>query len=47
MVFYNFCRKHRSLQGRAPAMAAGITKYVWTASDLLALDMWRNEAAAA
>jgi IS1 family transposase len=47
MVFYNFCRKHRSLQGRTPAMAAGITKYVWTASDLLALDMWNNEAAAA
>lgn len=47
MVFYNFCRKHRSLQGRTPAMAAGITKYVWTASDLLALDMWHNEAAAA
>jgi IS1 family transposase len=47
MVFYNFCRKHRSLQGRTPAMAAGITKYVWTASDLLSLDMWSNEAAAA
>ena len=47
MVYYNFCRKHRSLQGRTPAMAAGITKYVWTASDLLALDMWHNEAAAA
>lgn len=47
MVFYNFCRKHRSLQGRTPAMAAGITKYVWKASDLLALDMWSSEAAAA
>lgn len=35
MVFYNFCRKHRSLGGKTPAMAAGITSYVWTASDLL------------
>jgi IS1 family transposase len=47
MVYYNFCRKHRSLKGNTPAMAAGLTTYRWTASDLLALDMWANEASAA
>lgn len=46
VVFYNFCRKHRSLGGRTPAMAAGLTDYVWTASDLLSLDLWMGEAAA-
>ncbi|HYR29120.1 MAG TPA: IS1 family transposase [Thermoanaerobaculia bacterium] len=46
MVYYNFCRKHKSLKGQTPAMAAGLTSYRWTASDLLALDMWANEAAA-
>lgn len=47
MVFYNFCRKHKSLKGQTPAMAAGLTSYVWTASDMLSLDMWANEASAA
>ena len=47
MVYYNFCRKHMSLKGQTPAMAAGITSYRWTASDLLSLDMWMNEASAA
>jgi IS1 family transposase len=47
MVYYNFCRKHRSLGGKTPAMAAMLTDYVWTASDLLSLDMWFNQAAAA
>lgn len=47
VVFYNYCRKHMSLGGKTPAMVAGLTDYVWTASDLLALDMWGNEAAAA
>ena len=46
ITFYNFCRKHKSLGGRTPAMAAGVTDYAWTASDLLALDMWSAEAAA-
>ena len=40
ITFYNFCRKHRSLGGRTPAMAAGLTDYIWTASDLLSLDLW-------
>src|SRR5260370_24649232 len=45
-VYYNFCRKHKSLSGKTPAMAAHLTDYVWTASDLLALDMWSAERAA-
>jgi IS1 family transposase len=45
MVYYNFCRKHRSLGGQTPAMAAGLTDYAWTASDLLSLDLWHAVAA--
>jgi hypothetical protein len=46
VVFYNFCRKHQSLGGQTPAMKAGLTDYVWTASDLLAVDpMWTAAAA--
>lgn len=47
MIYYNFCRKHRSLKGDTPAMAAGLTSYRWTASDMLSLDMWADEASAA
>lgn len=47
MVYYNFCRKHMSLKGQTPAMAAGLTSYRWTASDMLSLDMWAGEASAA
>ena len=46
MVFYNFCRPHKSLKGQTPAMVAGLTDYVWSASDLLALDMWHVATAA-
>ena len=46
MVYYNFCRKHLSLKGQTPAMAAGITSYRWTASDMLSLDMWAAKKAA-
>jgi len=46
MVYYNFCRKHASLKGQTPAMAAGLTEYRWTAADLLSLDMWSEEKAA-
>ena len=28
IVFYNYCRKHKSLGGKTPAMAAGLTDYV-------------------
>ena len=47
MVYYNFCRKHRSLEGKTPAMAAGNTSYVWTPSDMLSLDLWESVASAA
>jgi hypothetical protein len=40
IVFYNFSKAHKSLGGKTPAMASGLTDYVWTASDMLALDMW-------
>jgi hypothetical protein len=46
MVYYNFCRKHRSIKGQTPAMVAGLTDYVWSTSDLLVLDIWACEAAA-
>ncbi|HEX7831620.1 MAG TPA: IS1 family transposase [Thermoanaerobaculia bacterium] len=47
VVFYNFCRKHKSLGGKTPAMVAGLTDYRWTASDVVALDMWLPEEKAA
>jgi transposase-like protein/IS1 family transposase len=34
-AYYNFCRMHRSIR-MTPAMAAGITRKVWTMEDLLA-----------
>ncbi len=46
MVYYNFCRKHQSLKGITPAMAAGLTDYRWTATDLLSLEMWGAAEAA-
>lgn len=35
-AYYNFCRKHETLKGRTPAMAAGLTDRVWTLKELLA-----------
>jgi len=47
VVFYNFCKSHKSLGGKTPAQAAGLTDYVWTARDLLALDpTWTDRIAA-
>jgi hypothetical protein len=46
VVYYNFCRKHQSLKGQTPAMAAGLTEYRWTAADMLSLDMWSEAEAA-
>lgn len=43
MVYYNFCRKHASLHGQTPAMAARLTDYRWTAADLLSLGMWSGD----
>jgi 23S rRNA maturation mini-RNase III len=33
----NFCRRHQSLAGQTPAMAAGLTDHVWTLRELIAL----------
>ena len=32
---YNFCRKHETLKGATPAMASGLTDYVWTIRQLV------------
>lgn len=32
---FNFCRVHKSLGGKTPAMAAGLTDHVWTIGELL------------
>jgi len=36
-AFYNFCRKHASLDGQTPAMAAGLADHAWTLEELVAL----------
>lgn len=33
--YYNFCRKHSSLKGNTPAMAAGVAQSVWSVRDML------------
>jgi IS1 family transposase len=44
--YYNFCRKHSTLKGKTPAMAAGITTTVWSVRDMLfAADQIASEAA--
>ena len=35
VCYYNFCWKHRSLKGKTPAMAAGLTDHVWTIEEIL------------
>lgn len=32
---FNFCRVHKSLAGKTPATAAGLTDHVWTIGELL------------
>jgi hypothetical protein len=34
---YNFVRVHKSLDGKTPAMAAGVTDHVWTLDELVGL----------
>lgn len=34
-AYYNFCRPHKTLNGATPAMAANITKTIWSLRDLL------------
>jgi hypothetical protein len=36
-MYYNFCRPHASLQGRTPAMAAGVATNKWSVLDVVAL----------
>jgi IS1 family transposase len=36
-MHYNFCRVHQSLDGRTPAMAAGLADHVWTLDELIGL----------
>jgi IS1 family transposase len=36
-MHYNFCRVHMSLDGRTPAMAAGVTDHVWTLDEMIGL----------
>lgn len=36
-MHYNFCRKHQSLKGRTPAMAAGVADHVWSIAELVGL----------
>jgi IS1 family transposase len=36
-MHYNFCRAHKSLNGRTPAMAAGLSDHVWTVQELVGL----------
>jgi hypothetical protein len=35
--FYNLCRVHASLDGKTPAMAAGVADHVWTLDELVGL----------
>lgn len=35
VAHYNFCRPHLSLNGRTPAMAAGIADHVWSLAELI------------
>lgn len=36
-MYYNFCRPHMSLDGRTPAMAAGVETRRWTVQDVIRL----------
>lgn len=36
-MHYNYCRKHQSLGGTTPAMAAGLADHVWTLDELIGL----------
>jgi hypothetical protein len=36
-MYYNFGRKHTTLKGETPAMAAGVTDHVWTPEEIASL----------
>src|SRR5260370_32211701 len=33
-VWYNFVKQHKSIKGLSPAMAAGVSKTLWSVADL-------------
>jgi len=37
LMYYNYCRKHETLKGRTPAMAAGLADHAWTLDELIGL----------
>ncbi len=37
VMHYNCCRKHETLKGRTPAMAAGLADHAWTLDELIEL----------
>jgi hypothetical protein len=36
MMFYNFCRIHKTLR-ITPAMAAGVSDHVWSVAEIVAI----------
>lgn len=36
-MHYNFARPHKTLKGKTPAQAAGISRYRWTAEEIAGL----------
>ena len=36
-MYYNFARKHQTLKGQTPAMAAGIADHVWSVEEIIGL----------
>jgi IS1 family transposase len=36
-MHYNFCRAHKSLAGKTPAMAAGVADHIWSTEELVGL----------
>ena len=33
-VWYNFVKQHKSIKGLSPAMAAGVSKTLWSVTDI-------------
>ena len=44
LMHYNFCRVHMSLDGKTPAMAAGVADHAWTLEEVAGL-LEKREAA--
>lgn len=36
-LYYNFARPHKTLEGKTPAMVAGVADHVWSISEIVAL----------